>query len=316
MTHKKIFYVSASLLFVFLVVLLWPMTIFAGEIPTLRSIMGWDAAPHPTKETLTNKTPQLLTVAQTPASDQQIVITDTPEFILNRDTEIKHNENVIAALEQLVVKAKRKYLRAGWWLHTTLQFDAFITASAIFPNGDPIPQQYTLDVWEHVNPDGYVDKSYSYQNTGDATTSTKSVYENGIMTTYELDESWEQEPYRPDMGDSLLDEMKREKDKVVLDMKETLWHGVDVLSFSLTYRHTPIDMNPTLSSEDEKVAGVVGTIAGTTYTYYLSSEDGHLIGYEMSFIYPDGRTSLATRTIIDSFELVKRPPSDILANFK
>lgn len=328
-TRKKTLYIFGGLVILVLVVLFWPVNILARAGPTLRSILGWDATlpaaeveaqPPAAAEFPTPSREEIMALPDatefpTPSREEIMALPDGPGFVLTENEQLKRNEEVVALLEQLVAKAEEKYLFSGW-LHTVLQTEASIMASAAFPYGDPIPTKYTSERWEYIDSDGYVDKSFSSQDTGDALTTNTAVYQDGVVTNFGLEETWEQEKYRVIPGSSLLEEMQREKDKIVLEVQEIVWQGTEALALSLTYRHSPIDMNPELSPEEEIEAGVIGTIAGTIYTHYLSAEDGHFVGYEMSFIYPDGQVKLATWTRVTVFERFKQPPPDILAYFK
>lgn len=310
-THKKRLFIFSGLVILLAAVLIRPINTTAGEGPTLRSILGWKDTPTPVVEA-----PQFQAPAELPTPSKEEIMTSRFEALKPSQTsgdQLNRNEEIIAQLERLITEANERYTLPGWW-HTFRYKETFITASASFPNGDPVPTQSTVETWKFIDADGYIDKLITSQDTGDPLTSTTSVYKDGVVTMYGTNESREKEKSLA-RDTSLLNELESNKDIIVLEMNEVLWQGVKTLAFSYTYRHSPLDSNPELSQEEEENASVIGTTIGTVYTHYVSVEDGYFVGYEVSFIYPGEQVKLASRTIVKVYEHVDEPPSEIFAYF-
>jgi hypothetical protein len=251
----------------------------------------------------------------TPIEEDRITsLSEAPKHAQTETERLKRNKEIIVQLKGLITKANEKYTLPGWW-HFITNREAFITASASFPNGEPIPTKTTLENWKFIDADGYIDKSISLQDTGDLMTSSISLYKDGIRT-YGTGETRKKEKSLAAIGTSLLNELERNKDVIVLEVDEVVWQGMETLAFSYTYRHSPRDSNLELSLEEEQEAGVIGTTIGTAYTHYVSMEDGYFVGHELSYIYPDERVKLANRSIVTVYEHVDQPPPEILAYFE
>ena len=312
-TNKQKFYILVGILILLAANLIWPANAIGGEKPILQSTPSWEDTPTPEVVESQVHTPTELPI---PSKGEIIApVSEVPEHKQTEAEQLKRNEEIITQLEVLTAEANKKYMLPGWW-HTVQQKEAFITASASFPNGDPIPKQSTIETWKFIDPDGYIDKSITSQDTGDPLTSTTSIYKDGVRTYGTGESRRKEKSLATSSGAPLLNELKKNKEIIIIEMNKVFWQGLETLAFTFTYRHSPLDSNPELSPDEEEKAVVIGTTIGTVYTHYVSVEDGYFVGHEVSFIYPDEQVKLASRSIFTVYEHIDQPPPEILAHFE
>jgi len=305
-TSRKRIIIYSGLTVLLLTVLLWPAVIQAGAGPTLRSLLGWEVAPE--IET------QLPAAAElpTPSHEEIMALPDAPQFVSAALEQLTQTEQAILRLEELTARAEQKYIKSGWW-HILTETQGFITASDNFPNGEPIPKQWTSEIWMQIDEEGFQVKRVSFQDTGDPLTSNAGIYQNGVATNLTLNESWPEEK-TPVRFTGFLDDIKREKEHVEVRVTETTYEGVEVVVLSVTTQYErPIDFNPEKTLEEELKAGVIGRVSGEIRTYTISVEDGLVLVFELSFIYPDGNVKLASRTVTIDYSSIQDLPIDVVA---
>lgn len=303
-------YLVGGVVVVLLLMLFITQRTSAGVGPTLRSLLGYPPISATEDETGPNEMP-------TPSREEVLAMPGAPTLVPVEEAQRQQNETILAVLKELFGKAEAIYFAPGWW-HIFSEREVFLTASETLANGEPIPMQATEESWTYVNNNGYIDKRYASQDTGDPLTSNYGVYKDGVDTNITLNESWEQPPYKAEVWASLMGDLGRDLDNIELTMKEASWEGIEVVIFSLTYRHELRDTNPEneKTPAEKEAVGLIGATTGTIYTYTISAEDGRPLVYEMSFIYPDGRVKLGSRVITRVFEKVEQPPDEILEYFK
>ncbi|MBI2759062.1 MAG: hypothetical protein HYX49_10340 [Chloroflexi bacterium] len=76
------------------------------------------------------------------------------------------NVNAIAKVKQLISKAEKEYLTEGW-LHMSSSTKAFSTLQQTFPDGSPIPTEWTTETWVLLDKHGGAIKAVTIQDTGD-----------------------------------------------------------------------------------------------------------------------------------------------------
>ena len=207
---KIMLYILGGLALLLAVVLVWIASGNPGEQPTLQSTQVLQDTPNPVKVVSQLPTP---TAFPTPNEEDRIAsLSEAREHAQTETERLNRNKEIIVQLKGLITKANEKYTLPGWW-HFITNREAFITASASFPNGEPIPTKTTLETWKFIDTDGYIDKSISLQDTGDLMTSSISLYKDGIRT-YGTGETRKKEESLAAIGTSLLNELERNKDVI------------------------------------------------------------------------------------------------------
>ena len=254
----------------------------------------------------------------TSALPAQSAITDVADIFIGPDAaQIRRNEEVIARLKALLEQIAPQYTVPGW-VHSVTIRESGLSFSTTLPNGAPVPKKVVSETWERIDQQGFVVQRYVASNTGDPASGSVSIYDNGIVRVRGwINDTWEEEPAKADSGlSSLLNEMEREKEHAILNMEETTFEGQKVIAFSILYRQRiPVDMNPGLSPEEEREAGLIGAPIGSVYIHYYAPEKEYFVGMESKAFYPDGREELVSRITVPTVEYVEQPPDEILAYF-
>lgn len=213
------------------------------------------------------------------------------------------NVDAIDKAKQLISKAEKEYLTEGW-LHISSSTKAFSTEQQTFPDGSPIPTEWTNDSWILLDKNGDAIKAVNIQDTGDPKFLQISVYENGAWTNISLGMTSEPEKYHPSFSSGILDTASTYKDIVKFSTEITLVNGQNTFVFT-----TEENLNIPVSDGNNK------QIYGNVVKYYFAESSGLLVQIESYNINSTGTLEISQRILMNVTEKVIEPPADILAYF-
>ncbi|MBI3340542.1 MAG: hypothetical protein HY022_10480 [Chloroflexi bacterium] len=213
------------------------------------------------------------------------------------------NVDAIAKVKQLISKAEKEYLTEGW-LHMSSSTKAFSTAQQTFPDGSPIPTEWTTETWILLDKHGDAIKAVTIQDTGDPRLMQISVYENGAWTNTSLGMTNEPEKYHPTLDGGLLDTASTYKDIVKFSTEASVVNGQNTFVFT-----TEENLNTPVSQGNNK------QIYGNAVKYYFAESSGLLVQIENYNINSEGALEISQRILMNVTEKVTEPPADILAYF-
>ena len=213
------------------------------------------------------------------------------------------NVDAIAKLKQLISKAEKEYLTEGW-LHMSSSTKAFSTAQQTFPDGSPIPTEWTNENWILLDKHGDAIKAINIQDTGDPTLMQISVYENGAWTNISLGITSEPEKYHPTFSSGILDTASNYKDIVKFSTETSIVNGQNTFVFT-----TEENLNMPVSDGNNK------QIYGNVVKYYFEESSGLLVQIENYDINSTGALEISQRILTNVTEKVTEPPANILAYF-
>jgi hypothetical protein len=217
------------------------------------------------------------------------------------------NDDAIAKAKQLIGKAEKEYLTEGW-LHLLSSTQAFSTAQATFPDGSPIPTEWTNESWILLDKHGDAIKAVSIQDTGDPQLLQISVYENGAWTNISLGITSEAGKYHPTLSSGILDTAITYKDIVKLSTETGVVNGQNTFVFTTEENlNTPISDGKNQQPDEQMYGNVV--------KYYFAESSGLLIQVENYKITGTGVLEILQRISMNVTEKVTEPPADILAYF-
>lgn len=213
------------------------------------------------------------------------------------------NVDAIAKVKQLISKAEKEYLTEGW-LHMSTSTKAFSSAQQTFPDGSPIPTEWTNDSWILLDKHGDAIKAVTVQDTGDPNLMQISVYENGAWTNISLGITSEPEKYHPTFSSGILDTASNYKDIVKFSTETSIVNGQNTFVFT-----TEENLNMPVSDGNNK------QIYGNVVKYYFEESSGLLVQIENYDINSTGTLEISQRILTNVTEKVTEPPANILAYF-
>jgi hypothetical protein len=213
------------------------------------------------------------------------------------------NVDAIAKVKQLISKAEKEYLTEGW-LHMYSSTKAFSTAQQTFPDGSPIPTEWTNESWILLDKHGDAIKAVTVQDTGDPNLMQISVYENGAWTNISLGITSEPEKYHPTLSSGILDTASNYKDIVKFSTETSIVNGQNTFVFT-----TEENLNMPVSDGNNK------QIYGNVVKYYFEESSGLLVQIENYDINSTGTLEISQRILTNVTEKITEPPANILAYF-
>ena len=213
------------------------------------------------------------------------------------------NIDAVAKVKQLISKAEKQYLSEGW-LHMSSSTKAFSTEQQTFPDGSPIPTEWTNESWILLDKHGDAIKAVSVQDTGNPQLLQISVYENGAWTNISLGMTSEPEKYHPTLSGGILDTASNYKDIVKFSTDSSVVNGQNTFVFT-----TEENLNMPVSDASNK------QIYGNVVKYYFAESSGLLVQIENYNINSTGTLEISQRILTNVTEKVTEPPANILAYF-
>ncbi len=213
------------------------------------------------------------------------------------------NVESIAKVKQLISKAEKEYSTEGW-LHISSSTKAFSTAQQTFPDGSPIPTEWTNESWILLDKHGDAVKAINIQDTGDPRLMQISVYENGTWTNISLGMTNEPEKYHPTFDGGILDTASTYKDIVKFSTETSAVNGQNTFVFT-----TEENLNTPTSEGNNK------QIYGNVVKYYFAESSGLLVQIENYNINSTGELEILQRILMNVMEKVTQPPANILDYF-
>lgn len=217
------------------------------------------------------------------------------------------NVDVVIKAKQLIGKAEKEYLTEGW-LHMSSSTKAFSTAQKTFPDGSPIPTEWTNESWMLLDKHGDAIKAVSIQDTGDPKLLQISVYENGAWTNISLGMTTEPEKVHATFSNGILDTANNYKDTIKLASETSIVNGQNTIVF-ITEENlkTPVS-NEKDKQNDQQMYGYV-------VKYYFAEASGLPVQIEDYKINSTGTLEILKRILTNLVEKVSTPPDNILAYF-
>lgn len=215
------------------------------------------------------------------------------------------NVDAIAKAKKLISRAEKEYLTEGW-LHMSSSTKVFSTAQQTFPDGSPIPTEWTNESWVLLDKHGDAIKAVNIQDTGDPKLLQISVYENGAWTNISLGMTSEPEIYHPSFSSGILETASTYKDIVKLSTESSLVNGQNTFVFT-----TEENLNMPVSEGKNKDQQIYGNVV----KYYFAESSGLLVQTENYKINSAGMLEISQRISMNITEKVAEPPANILAYF-
>jgi len=213
------------------------------------------------------------------------------------------NGESTAKVKLLISKAEKEYSTEGW-LHISSSTKAFSTAQQTFPDGSPIPTEWTNENWILLDKHGDAVKAVNVQDTGDPRLMQISVYENGAWTNISLGMTNEPEKYHPTFDGGILDTASAYKDIVKFSTETSVINGQNTFVFT-----TEENLNMPASEGNNK------QIYGNVVKYYFAESSGLLVQIESYNINNTGALEISQRILMNVTEKVTEPPANILDYF-
>ncbi len=215
------------------------------------------------------------------------------------------NADAIAKVKQLINKAEKEYLTEGW-LHMSSSTKSFSTVQQAFPDGSPIPTEWTNESWILLDKHGDAIKAVNIQDTGDPRLIQISVYENGAWTNISLGMTSEPEKYHPTFINSLMDIESTYSDIVKSSTETSVVNGQNTFVFMVEENlKMPV---PASEKNDEQIYGNV-------IKYYFAESSGLPVQIEDYTINSTGTLEISQRILMNVTEKVTEPPTNILDYF-
>ena len=215
------------------------------------------------------------------------------------------NVDAVDRAKQLIGKAEKEYLTEGW-LHISSSTKAFSTAQQTFPDGSPIPTEWTNQNWVLLDKQGDAIKAVNIQDTGDPKLLQISVYENGAWTNISLAMTSEPELYHPSLSGGILEAASTYKDILKFSAETSRINGQNTFVFT-----TEENLNLPVSEGKNKDIQIYGQVD----KYYFAESSGLLVQIENYNINSTGTLDISKRIVMNVTEKVTEPPTDILAYF-
>jgi hypothetical protein len=185
---------------------------------------------------------------------------------------------------------------------------AFSTAQQTFPDGSPIPTEWTNESWILLDKHGDAIKAVSIQDTGDPKLMQISVYENGAWTNISLGITSEPEKYHPTFSSGILDTASTYKDIVKFSTETSVVNGQSTFVFTTEEKlNTPVSEGKNTQQDQQ--------IYGNVVKYYFAESSGLLVQIENYKINSTGTLEISQRILTNVTEKVTEPPANILAYF-
>lgn len=222
-------------------------------------------------------------------------------------TQAGKNAAVVAQAKQLIGKAEKEYLTAGW-LHLYSTTETLSTEQKTFPDGSPIPTKWTNDLWVLLDKNGDAIKAVTIQDTGDPKLLQISVYENQIWTNITLGTTTTPEAYHPTLDAGLLDTAGNYSTTVKFSSGASALDGQNTIVFT-----TREDLKTPVNTGKDQAQDA--QMYGSLTKYYFANESGLPVQTENYKIDSAGSPEILQRIIMKVIEKVSMPPANILAYF-
>ena len=231
---------------------------------------------------------------------------DYSNLVYVGESQENQNYKILEQAKSMVEELDKQYLKEGW-LYFSSHTETFPATESFFADGSPIPTAWHSETWVLLGADGNAIKAVSIQDAGDPSTTTISVFEDGIWHNVTLGLiSDEPEIYRPGFGGSLINMSERFIGNIKLSQTKDAEKSAIVFTVEDLYKE------PVSFVDDDSDQPAIGGVI----RYYYSEDSGLPIMTEDLTLYLDGSLRLRQRITEYPPKRDVAPPDHLYDYFK
>lgn len=207
-------------------------------------------------------------------------------------------------VQSLLAKRQSEVLQGAEWIHVVELHQRNKETAGSLSTGQPIPLNYILETWYHLNGEGKVFEFVNMMKSETNEIVQVSIYANAIWQNLTVGETWQGDPptLNLDYGFSNDLAMSPSWGSTVNREENMLSDGTSALVFSIRDEFD----QPTKIEGYEKLI-----IRGETRVHF-DAQSGALLSWDRIFVDENGEQFYSEQMKVQTFEKSDPPPNDVL----